>query len=262
VALIAAVALAAAATQAPALLAPVLDRPYRLVFEDERNGPDGIQHFRIERTVVFKSEPEGFRADVTLVDVRTDASGEIGRRFLMATGALRNRTVTFHLSPDGSVRAIDDEAAVWSAIVAGVAAIAPQAGGENTPGRHPDGPLATLPPDAVRATLASILSPMLAGSDAGLSPGTRAVTLPRSTLAPGGASLPATEVATLTPEGPLSLRVQAQDNGPAVRHSIDRLRVVDRAHGLVILRDDRRSTTTAGLTQLTRSRMQVIAPVF
>jgi len=263
--LILAAALGAAAVQtpapAPALLAPVLDRPYRLVFEDERVDPSGTRHFRVERTVVFHREPGGLLAVVTLVAVWTDAAGEFGRRFTTATSALKDRPVRFHLSPDGRVSSIDDEPAVWAAVVAGVAAIASTSGRVSEIGRRPELPLAMLPPEAARSTLASILTPMLAGSDAAVAPGSRTVTLPRSTLAPSGSDVPATEVVTRQADGTLRFTVRAGGNDPALERRIDRVRVIDPAHGLVLLAENSQLIAIPGGTHRILSRMRVDLPV-
>ena len=241
---------------------PLLDRPYQVAFDDERADASGVRHFHLDRTVTFSREPDGLLAAVTLVAVTTDASGEVGRRFLIGAGALKGRTVRFHLDRNGSVRAIDEEAAVWAAIVGGVAAIgssgSSQVGGVAS---APAAPLAALPPDKVREVIASVIAPIVAGPVP--AQGSRPVTLPtRGIFSAAGAPIAGVETVTRSADARLHVTTQATSSQGDTRLAIDRTHVIDPARGLVLSTEDVQTATVSGATQTIRSRVRVTPPVF
>jgi hypothetical protein len=248
--------LAAAADQP--VFAPVLDKPYRVAFDDQRADPSGVRRFHLDRTVTFSREADGFVAAVTLVAVTTDAEGDIRRHFLIGAGALKGRTIRFHLGPDASVRAIDDEAAIWTAMVEGVAAMqasrSPHAGTVDFAA-----PLKALSPDKIRSAIASIVTPILAGKPP--VPGSRAVALPARPISATGAPITGTQTVTQAVDGTLRATTHAASLQGAVQVVVDDTQVIDAAHGLVLSSDNMQTTRVAGVTQTIHSQVRLTPPV-
>ncbi|WP_174292470.1 hypothetical protein, partial [Sphingomonas bacterium] len=120
----------AAASRSP-VFNPPLDRPYRVVIHQERAQSGVTRRYELERRLIFHRNGAALVAEMTLVRVWQDSGGDAGRRFEMAAGALKDRIVRFRLAADGAVTSVDDEAALWAATLAGVAATASAAGGDD-----------------------------------------------------------------------------------------------------------------------------------
>lgn len=241
------IAVLALATAEPATapLDPVLDRPYRLTVSEERSVSGRLRHFVAERRVVFHRDNGLLVADVTLVAMNQDIGGEAGRRFDAVAAALRRRPVRFRLATDGSLVGIDDEAAVWAAMAAAM---------DMSTGRRTNdsAAVAALPDDARRATIASIIMPIVAGADAVRTPGSRAVVLPSRPVA-AGAPLRGRETVTQGDDGLLHIATHADASTGDAAVSIDRERALDAASGLVLHEEETQTTRLGTATQVTRT---------
>lgn len=236
---------AAVAVSAPAApFAPPIDRPLRILVHQERVQAGVTHRYEIERSVVFRHSEAGTIAEMTLLRVWQDGGGDSGRRFEAAAGALKGRVIRFHLSATGVVTGIDDEAALWAATLAGIAAIGlPPGGAGGVAGiaRAPAAALAALPLEQRRAALASPLTSIIAIAQSDRIAGSGPVTIDGN---PGaGRPLTGTRATVLGADRRLHVTLHAADADPAGPVSLDRERVVDPATGLVM---DARETQTMG----------------
>ena len=165
--MIAAILLAAQASTAS--FAPPLDRPLRAVTEAARTDGGITRRFTNARRVVFRREGKDYRAEVTIEAGAPVAEGDDDPVAMFRAGFARiaGRTVVLHLDAAGRVTAIDDQAAVWKAFLDGIAALAPAGTGDLD--RKRAGrirailtALAPMPPERQRATLASLVEPLIA----------------------------------------------------------------------------------------------------
>ncbi|HEY0621787.1 hypothetical protein [Sphingomonas sp.] len=245
-ALIAAILLTAQASAA--MFAPPLDRPLRAVTEMARTDAGVTRRFTNARRIVFRRQGEDYRAEVTLEAGTPVAEGDDDPAAMFRAGFARiaGRTVVLHLDSAGRVTAIEDQAAVWKAFLDGIAALAPAGSGDLD--RKRAGRirailtmLAPMPPERQRATLASLVEPLIAAdiAAAGESP-------PRAVRVPAGPAFGAAQLSGLrsvrraagklevvvTAEGPVA--IAGPDAAAQGRMSLETLRRVDPASALVI----------------------------
>lgn len=250
--MIALAALALAAGEVPtAVLRPVLDRPYRLTVSEERGIEGRVFRFSAERRLVFHREGGGFLAEVTLLRVSQDIGGAAGRRFETALGVLRDRTERFHLGVDGTLVAIDDEAALTTAMIQALHLAGTQSGGMAI----------DLPPEAAREEIASAVMPVIAGADAGRGPAVHAVHVPPIRPGTSVAPLTGTETIALGADALLHITVHASAMGDDRAVSLDRERRIDRASGLVVIEDETQTIRIGSDVQVTHKRTVLAPPV-
>ena len=244
--------LLAIGTSATAIhFAPPLDRPYRVILHQERTQAGVTRRYEIERRLVFHRNADGLIADMTLVRIWQDAGGDSGRRFEAAVGALKGRTLRFHLADDGSVTAIDDEAAIWAAAMAEVAQAATPAG--KATARKPTSMVGEIAPYRRRTILASPLASLISGTDGVAGSGPVSIS---SGLA-ADRVLRGTRTVTVDAGTRLHIAVHAQAGDDAAPLTLDRDRLIDRATGLVVEEQSTQSMGGGRDVQIIRQRVSV-----
>ncbi|WP_448664742.1 hypothetical protein ACG3SL_08755 [Sphingomonas sp. CJ20] len=157
--------LAAALLVQAVAFAPPLDTPLHVVSERRETGPID-RRYRIERTVRFAREGDGYRAEVTLLAAKDAPSDPVGGMFETGLAALAGQRMTLHLDSKGQVIAIDDMAARWEQLCAGVAAAVAarrQAPTERAAlAQRIAMPLRALPADRQRDMLGSLVTALIA----------------------------------------------------------------------------------------------------
>lgn len=263
-ALIAAILLAVQAS-AP-VFAPPLDHPLRAVTETARTDAGVTRRFINTRRVVFRRSGAGYRAEVTIEAgaPATESDDDPAAMFRAGFARIAGRGVVLHLDPAGRVTAIEDQAAVWKAFLDGIAALAPAGSGDLD--RKRAGRirailtvLAPMPPDRQRATLASLVEPLIAADIAvgGESP-------PRAVRVPAGSAFGTAQLdgvrAVRRDGGHLVVSVSAMGEvtmrgpeGPVTgRIALETTRQVDTASGLILESRDSVRTELAGAPPATR----------
>lgn len=150
------------------MFAPPLDAPMRAVTRTARTDSGVTRRFVNKRRIVFRRTPEGFRAEVTIETGEPEGADD-GPAAMFRAGFARiaGRTVALHLDGRGRVTAVEDQAAVWRAFLDGIAALAPSGSGDldrKRAGRIRAilAALEPMPPERQRATLASLIEPLIA----------------------------------------------------------------------------------------------------
>lgn len=163
--MIAAILLAAQATT----FAPPLDQPLRAMTEASRTDAGVTRRFTNARRIVFQREGKGYRAEVTIESGAPVATGDDDPAAMFRAGFTRiaGRSIVLHLDPAGRVTRVDDQAAVWAAVLDGIAGLAPTGTGDverKRAGRIRAilAALTPMPFDRQRATLASLIEPLVA----------------------------------------------------------------------------------------------------
>lgn len=238
--------------------APPLDRPLRTVTEATRTDAGVTRRFTSARRIVFRRAATGYRAEVTIESGEPAAAGDDDPTAMFRAGFARiaGRTVVLHLDAAGRVTAIDDQAVVWKSFLDGIAALAPAGTGDldrKRAGRIRAilAALAPMPPERQRATLATLVEPLIAAdiAAAGQSP-PRPVKVPAGS-AFGGAQLDGlrtvrkvagTLEVVVTADGIITM---AGPDGPLQgRISLETLRRVAPQSGLVVESLETRRTHT------------------
>ena len=226
--------------------APPVDMPVRVVTEASRTDSGVTRRFTNARRIVFRRVPQGYRAEVTIEAGEPEsADDDPAEMFRAGFARIAGRTVVLHLDPQGRIVEVEDQAAIWKSFLDGIAALAPT--GATGLDRRRAGRVraivaafAPLPPDRQRATLASLVEPLIAADVAaeGISP-PRVVRVPASS-AFGAAKLDGLRTVrstgahlevVVTAEGPIA--VQAPDGPVEGRIALETVRHVDPATGLV-----------------------------
>lgn len=218
-------------------LSPIVDRPYHFVAEETRTVAGTPRRFMAERRIIFRRNGDALVAEVTLERLTTDAPAEVARRFLTGSGGLKGRTVRFRLAPDGSVANIDDQEAVWAAMVAGIGAMTGQAthpGARSSLSRDPATAVAGLPPERRRAVIASIVAGLFVDPATLPALGSRAVRVTGRTLTGEPVVLGGEEAVDVVPDG--GLRLVTRVANAQVR--LIRTRIVDPTTGLLISEEE------------------------
>jgi hypothetical protein len=267
-ALIAAVLLAAQA----ATFAPPLDRPLSAVTETGRTDAGVTRRFTNARRIVFRRTATGYRAEVTIEPGPPATPGEEDLKAMFRAGFARiaGRTVVLHLDAAGRVSAIEEQEAIWKAFLDGIAALAPP--GTDDLDRRRAGQirailaaLAPMPPDRQRATIATLVEPLIAAdiAAAGESP-------PRPIRVPAGSAFGTAQldgirvvrrqnghlIVSVSAAGEVSQRTPAgQATG---RVTLETMRRVHPATGLVLESRDSVRTELAGAAPATRLTVTTI----
>lgn len=264
--MIAAILLAAQASATG--FAPPLDRPLRVATEASRTDAGITRRFTNNRRVVFRRTAQGFRAEVTIESGTPVMASDDDPAAMFRAGFARiaGRSIVLHLDRAGRVTAIDDQAGMWKSFLDGIAALAPP--GTDDLSRKRAGriraihaALAPMPPERQRATLASLIEPLIAAdvAVAGEAP-PRAVQVPAAS--PFGTvqldglravrRVTGTLEVTVTADGPVSMR--GVDGAAQGRISLEMLRRIDPRTGLVIeSRETVRTRTPDGSLTAERS---------
>ena len=165
-ALIAGLVLSAQA--AAATFAPPLDVPMRAITEATRIDSGVTRRFTNARGIVFRRAPQGYPVEVPMEAGETESpADDPAAMFRAGFARTAGRTVVLDIDNAGRVVAVADQAAIWKAFLDGIAALAPP--GASDLDRKRSGriraivaALAPLPPDRQRATLASLVEPLIA----------------------------------------------------------------------------------------------------
>ncbi len=235
--------------------APPLDVPVRAVTEASRTDSGITRRFTNARRIVFRRAPDGYRAEVTIEGSGAEsADDDPAAMFRAGFARIAGRTVVLRLDSKGRVAAVEEQAAVWKAFLDGIAALAPP--GTSDLDRKRAGRiraivamLAPLPPDRQRATLASLVEPLIAADIAaqGERP-PQAVRVPASS-AFGTAQLDGMRsvkrtgaLLEVTVTAHDALMIQAPDGPVQGRIAFETVRRVDPATGLI--RESREHVST------------------
>lgn len=240
----AAPAVQAAPAPAPAFHPP-LDRPATVRLVEVREVGGRPRRFEVERRVVFRRDADGLVAEIRPLAARADGNDAVARRLMAGARMLEGRVARLRLADDGRVTAVEHEAELWAAVVAG---FRESAAGAGVPGAD----LSGLPAPARRAMLASLVRPLI--DTAPPPPGTRRITLPGGAPGAAAAALAGSEVTSREADG--ALRVATRAEGPGVR--LERERVVDPASGLVRRSIERRWITVGRRTAESASEMTLV----
>jgi len=252
--------------------APPLDRPLRAVTETARTDAGVTRRFVNARRIVFRRAGTGYRAEVTIESGAPATAGDDDPAAMFRAGFARiaGRTIVLHLDPDGRVAAIDDQAAVWKAFLDGIAALAPA--GADVVDRKRAGRIRAIlaavtpmPPERQRATLASLIEPLIAADIAAAGEST-----PRAVRVPAGSAFGAAQldgiravrrvggrlVASVSATGEVTTRgTQGNVTG---RVTLETLREVDPRSGMVLEARDTVRTEMAGASPATRVTVTTI----
>lgn len=234
---------------------PPLDVPVRAVTEASRTDSGITRRFTNARRIIFHRAVDGYRAEVTIEAGETEGTDDDPAAMFRAGFArIAGRTVVLHLNGEGRVVAVEDQAAIWKSFLDGIAALAPS--GTSDLERKRAGRiraivamLAPLPPDRQRATLASLVEPLIAADIAaqGESP-PRTVRVPASS-AFGTAQLDgirsvkrAGALLEVTVTADDALMIQGPDGPVQGQIALETVRRIDPATGLVRHSRERVST--------------------
>jgi hypothetical protein len=215
--------------------APPLDAPIRVVSTATRSENNAGTSFTSTRSVTFRRDGTGYRAEVTLDRAEGGPADEPNAMFRIGLSGLAGRTTGFRLDGAGKLLAVDDREAIWNRLCDGIAAMA----GANQQRAQAIAAmvaqLRVLPAEQQQAMLATLLAPILATDVAGLAAGTQPVRLPAR--APSGAAAMLEGTRTVAAEGSLvriDMAAQGDVAAPAgaAKMAITILRLVDPATGL------------------------------
>lgn len=258
--------------------APPLDAPLRVTVERTDSGA-GARRFAMDRLIRFTREGGGYRADVRVLTSAGSGPPPLGGMVEAGFAALRGIPIVLHLDPQGEVTDIEDMAALWERLCAGVAAVVAR-----RPGLEPSerdalaarvaAPLRALPPDRQRALLGSLVTAAIAG-DGPATPGTTPIRLPgvspfgqpvqlngtRETRADGSTIVQRTQAAA-------DLVLPAADQTPmrSGRIVLEQRRTLDAGTGLLRASDETVRTRaddgseTRETVRATRLRVEPAAP--
>lgn len=237
-----------AAQASAATFAPPLDRPLQATTESIRTDAGITRRFTNARRILFRRTKDGFRAEVTIeAGAPADADDDPAAMFRAGFARIAGRTVVLHLDRTGEITAINDQAALWSAMIAGVAGLAPTGSDDHERKRAGriraiTATLGRMPAEHQRAALGSLVAPVIAMDivAGGESP-PRPVRVP-ATSPYGMATLDGIRMvkrvggrleATVTAEGPVT--IPGSDTPAAAgRISLETVRRIDPGSGLVL----------------------------
>ncbi|MEG3182155.1 hypothetical protein [Sphingomonas sp. LT1P40] len=225
--------------------APPVDKPMRVVSEAVRIDNGVTRRFVNARRIVFRQAGSGYRAEIVIEAAEPVGSADDPAAMFRAGFArIAGRTVVIHLDRAGRVTAIDEQAALWTAVLDGIGAQAPAGTSDLDRKRAARvrairGALAQMPADRQQLMLASLVAPLIAAdiATAGESP-PRAVRLP-ATSPYGTAQLDGIRAVQMT-RGQLEVAVTAHGmvaipgpDGASGSMSLETVRRVDPMTGLV-----------------------------
>ncbi len=165
--------------------APPLDTPIRVVTEATRRDNGVTRRFVSAKRVIFRREGAGYRAELTVEPgAQAGADDDPAAMFANGMARLAGRKFVFNLDAQGRIVGMVDQAAAWQAMLGGLVALPPS--GDSPADRARAGrlravleALGRMPPDRQRATLGSMLSPLIAADIAAEGAGPpRAVRVP------------------------------------------------------------------------------------
>lgn len=147
---------------------PPLNQWLTHVLEETRDDAGARTQFRLTRRVRFSTEGEGFLAEVETLSADGGVGDGPGALFESAMAAFRGTTIRLHLSADGTVQSIDDQAAIMArlrdAIIAAATGRAAPADRAALAARLA-APLTAMPEAMQRQMLGSMLSGLIASPD-------------------------------------------------------------------------------------------------
>lgn len=261
-----------ASAASAAVFAPDDGRTYRLVSTLTRSDGETTLHFSAERTIVFRREPGGWAATVTLRSVTSDAPAPMRARYEASVRRTEHAPLVAHLDPRGAVTAIDDEDARWAdyqRMMAGLPASAPGSKASAAElARMLKSSLSGMTPQARRALLAGSLTEVIGSGDASLAPSAdRRITIPSVRGDGRPIAVPGHQRVSRDASG-LFVHTEADDEeaigGGVTRVHLTFDRRVDSAAGLVLERRETRETvveTGSGSRRSRQESYQQLTPV-
>lgn len=258
-------------TWLPALLVVAIAAPsfapadgvaLRYTVVDERNDGTTVSRFTSSRRIVFHRTASGYRAELTILSVDAVGARDVAAMSRRLMSALLGRTIRYQLDAQGSVTAVEDQAALMALIVATVGKVA-GAGKVDSTARSDAADkfaasLSAMPEAAQRRMLASFLSSVIDSSGGGVL-GQRTVAVPMASSLAQAVTLPGTETVTRTANGRIAIGTVA--TGPGAGESgvrIVRHREIDPSTGLVML-DDRQTESWLSSSPTKRNLVRIVA---
>lgn len=245
---------------------PPIGVPLAYVSREDRVLGGKALHFESHRSITFARDGDGFVATIRFEHAADDAGGDVAAMFQAAMASLADRPVTLRLDAAGTVIAVDDAEATWTALCDAVAQL-PGTASQREHAAAFAGALRTLPEARRAAMLGSLVAPLIAGDQASLVPGsTQPAELHARPPMPRGTTLEGTQTVKRDADGRLALHVSAAGDAPAAdgatAHILaNRDRVVDPVTGLVLATHDRMSATISGDQVTTDTRVTLTLQV-
>lgn len=239
-----------AATGAEARFAPRTDADYRLTSTVTDTHQTLQSSFTVVRTIRFTRHASGYLAEVTVRSAVATGAPRSAAAFERAYAAIVGMPLVIEVDRLGAVGTIRDVDAIWSRLNAAMAAA----------GVDPRSLTLFDAASAERraAVLASALAGVLAPTDAERLPGTRTTSIAARPLGGAPHTLAARETVTVAPTR-VTIDLIASD--PDGRDALTRRRIVDRASGLMLERDEASETDpsdpSSRATQNDRLKLQV-----
>ncbi len=246
--------LAATSPPPPIAFNPPLNRPFTHIKTEERSDPSGKQRYRLERRITFSSRGDGLVVTVRPISGTAPASGQPAGLFAAGLRDLFGRAIVMRLDPQGAPSSIDDEAAVWSALVKGINRVVgharPPRPGEPQQPRQVAAALAALPPAGRFALLKGLLPPIVGPrlTEAELET-TRPVTIAANSPTGAPVRLSGEEHYRQADGGFVVIETRASGDVPAsgalpAAHIVtERFQKIDQRTGLIVEGRERRETT-------------------
>lgn len=246
--------LVAASPPPPAGFNPPLNRQFRHIKTEERSDPSGKQSYRLERSLTFAARDDGIIVTVRPISGTLPQSSQPSTLFATGLGNLFGQTIVLRLDRQGTPTGIDDEAAVWSALLEGIGRVVGQArpprSGQPPPPRQIAAALAALPPTSrfalLRGLLPPIIGPRLSADDLGA---TKPVTITARSPAGAPIMLVGEEQYRQASDGFIVIETRASGDFPAsgvqpAAHVVtERFQRIDPRTGLIMEGRERRETT-------------------
>lgn len=244
---------------------PPIGVPLAYVSREDRVIGGRVTHFESHRRITFVHDGDGFVATIRFEHAADDAGGDVAAMFQAAMASLADRPVTLRLDAAGTVIAVDDAVATWTALCDAIARLPGTASQRQHATAFAEA-LRTLPDPQRAAMLGSLVAPLIAGADATLTPGSvQPAELRARPPMPRNTTLKGTQTVTRDVDGRLVLHVNAIGEVPAAdgasaHVAADRDRVVDPATGLVLATHERMSATIDGDQVTTDTRVTLALP--
>ena len=245
---------------------PPLGVPLAYVSSEDRTIGGKTMHFESHRRITFTRIGDGFVATIRFERAADDAGGDVASMFQAAMASLAGRPVVLRLDAAGTVIAVDDAGATWTALCDAVARL-PGTASRREHATAFAAALRALPETQRAAMLGSLVAPLIAGDQALLAAGSsEPVEIRARPPIPRNITLKGTQTVTRDANGRLMLHVAAAGDTPipdgtSAHVAADRDRVVDPTTGLVLSVHDRMSATIDGDRMTTDTRVTLTLPV-
>lgn len=251
---------------AAASIHPPIGVPLAYVSREDRMIGGKTLHFESHRRITFTRDGDGFVATIRFEHAADDAGSDVAAMFQAAMASLADRPLVLRLDAAGTVTAVDDAQATWTALCDAIARL-PGTASQREHAAAFAAALRTLPEAQRAAMLGSLIAPLIAGDQASLASGSsQPAELRTRPPIPRNTTLKGAQTVTRDADGRLVLHVHATGEAPAAdgtsaHVAADRDRVVDPATGLVLATHDHMSATIGGDQVTTDTRVTLALPV-